>query len=57
MGMALDEPHGNEQPLQVNGIGVLIEDTIKPYIGDTTIDYIKDRSGEGFVIQGPGTAC
>jgi Fe-S cluster assembly iron-binding protein IscA len=57
MGMALDEPEDNEKPLQVNGIDVLIADFTRPCVEDTTIDYIKQRYGEGFVITGAGGSC
>ena len=53
MGMALDEPKENEQPLHVNGIDVLVEEIIRPILDETTIDYDSD---EGFVIAGSG-AC
>ena len=53
MGMALDEPKENEQPLQVNGLDVLVEEIIRPILEETTIDYDQD---EGFIIGGDG-AC
>ena len=57
MGMALDEPKENEQAVQVNGIGVLLEDMVKPFTEGTIIDYVKEPSGEGFVIGGAGSSC
>ena len=57
MGMVLDEPKGSEKPLEVNSISVLVEDTVRPYIAGTTIDYVKESYGEGFVITGPGGGC
>jgi Fe-S cluster assembly iron-binding protein IscA len=57
MGMALDEPEENEQPVQVNGIDVLIADFARPLIESTTVDYIKESQGEGFVITGANSAC
>lgn len=57
MGMALDEPEDNEQPVQVNGIDVLIEDTAKPFTDGMKVDYVKEPQGEGFVVSGAGGEC
>ena len=57
MGMALDEPKENEQPVNVNGIDVLVEDEARPLVEDTTIDYIENPDGEGFIIKGSGDCC
>jgi Fe-S cluster assembly iron-binding protein IscA len=57
MGMALDELKENEKPVEVNGIGVLIEDFARPFADGTTIDYIIRPDGEGFIINGPGGEC
>ena len=55
--MALDEPEENEQPVQVNGIDVLIADFVRPFVDDTKVDYIKQPNNEGFIITGDGGAC
>lgn len=57
MGMALDEPKENEQPVNVNGINVLVEDEAMPLVEDTTIDYINHPDGEGFIITGSKECC
>ena len=57
MGMALDEPKETEQPVEVNGIGVLLDDAARPYVDGTTVDYIKQPNGEGFVFTGAGSSC
>ncbi len=57
MGMALDEPEENEQPVPINGLDVLIADYTRPLIDGTVLDYVKESRGEGFVITGPGAAC
>jgi Fe-S cluster assembly iron-binding protein IscA len=57
MGMALDEPEENEQPVQVNGIDVLVADFARPFVESTTVDYVRETRGEGFVITGAGGAC
>jgi Fe-S cluster assembly iron-binding protein IscA len=57
MGMALDEPEENEQPVQVNGIDVLVADFVRPYVNDAVVDYVKQTYGEGFVLTGAGGSC
>jgi Fe-S cluster assembly iron-binding protein IscA len=57
MGMALDEPEENEQPVEVNGVGVLVADFARPFVEGTVVDYVKQPYGEGFVITGAGGAC
>jgi len=57
VGMALDEPKETEQPVEVNGIGVLLDDAARPYVDGTTVDYIKQPNGEGFVFTGAGSSC
>ena len=50
--MALDEPKENEESVQVNGIDVLIADSVKPLVDGTVVDYINDPTGKGFVVKG-----
>ena len=55
--MALDEPKENEQPIHVNGIDVLVEDFVRPLVDGTTVDYVNNPDGKGFVISEYGAAC
>jgi Fe-S cluster assembly iron-binding protein IscA len=55
--MALDEPQGSEKPVQVNNVGLLIADSVEPWIDQMTIDYAKDPYQEGFTITGPEESC
>jgi Fe-S cluster assembly iron-binding protein IscA len=57
MGMALDEPEDNEQPVDVNGIGVLVQDPARAFVDNMVIDYVTEPHGEGFVIHGAGGNC
>lgn len=54
--MALDEPKQDEQPVQINGIDVLLADVEPILIDDTIVDYVKESYSEGFVIK-TGGAC
>ena len=58
MGMALDEPEQDEQPVSINGVDVLIAEMVKPFTEGNTLDYVKYPDGEGFVL-GPegGYSC
>jgi Fe-S cluster assembly iron-binding protein IscA len=57
LGLTLDEPKENEKPVQVNGIDILVEDRLDPFIKGTTIDYVKNWYSEGFRISKSGSAC
>ena len=57
IGMALDEPQENEKPVQVNDVGLLITDTVEPWVDEMTIDYARDPYQEGFTITGPEETC
>ena len=54
MGLALDEPNADESTTPINGLDVLIEDDVRQLADETTIDYITETYGEGFVIEGGG---
>ena len=55
--MALDEPEKDEESININGIDVLLADYTKPFVDGTTVDYIKEDRGEGFVITDQDCAC
>ena len=57
MGLALDEPKEDEQPIQVNGIRVLVAEIAKPFVDNATVDYVKEPYGEGFVITVSEASC
>ena len=57
MGLALDEPKADEQPIQVNGINVLIAEIAKPFTDNATVDYVKETYGEGFTITDSEASC
>ena len=58
MGLALDEPNENEDTTQINGIDVLISDSVKALADNNTIDYVNSPYGEGFIIAPAGyTGC
>ena len=58
MGLALDEPSGDEVPVQVNGLDVLIEEKVKSMADKSTVDYVSaPDGGGGFTIISNGASC
>ncbi len=55
MGLALDEPEGDEERTKINGIDVLFSGAAKEFAADTTLDYVKDDHGEGFTLGSNGS--
>lgn len=55
--MALDEPSGNEVPIKVNGLDVLIAEKVKGFTDSSTVDYITSPGGEGFTIRNGSADC
>jgi Fe-S cluster assembly iron-binding protein IscA len=50
LGLALDEPAAEEKATEINGIDVLLDDRIKPFVQDITLDYVKNNGEEGFML-------
>lgn len=55
--MALDEPNGNEAPIQVNGLDVLISEKVKTFADGSLVDYVSSPIGEGFTIRNGNSSC
>ena len=55
MGLALDEPEGNEEATKINGIDVLFSGAARELASDTLLDYVKGERGEGFTLGSNGT--
>jgi Fe-S cluster assembly iron-binding protein IscA len=52
LGLALDEPNDNNETVTIiNGLEVIIDDQVAPYIAEQVVDYIDSRLGKGFVIR------
>jgi Fe-S cluster assembly iron-binding protein IscA len=50
--MALDEPKEDEESVLVNGIDVLIADSVRHLLEGTIVDYVDQPAGTGFVVRG-----
>ncbi len=57
MGLALEEPNGNEVATPINGIDVLISDEVKSLTENSTVDYLNGPNKEGFTIGVAGQSC
>jgi len=57
IGLALDEPKEDEKPVDVNGIGLLIGDTVEPWIDGSTVDYVEDVYRKGFTVTSDRDSC
>jgi Fe-S cluster assembly iron-binding protein IscA len=57
LGLALDELKENEKAVQINGIDILISDTVGALATDKKVDYVKSSYGEGFAITSPNQTC
>ncbi len=57
MGLVLDGPKENEEIVQLDGVGILINTDAKPYTSDKIIDYVTAPEGEGFTIQDNSGSC
>lgn len=57
IGLALDEPKDDEQPVQVNGIDLLVADTVEPWVVGSTVDYIENWYKKGFTVTADRKSC
>ncbi|MDI3256131.1 MAG: iron-sulfur cluster insertion protein ErpA [Kyrpidia sp.] len=52
-GMALDEPKGEDNVVESEGVRVLIDPMSAPYLQGAEIDYVDGLTGAGFKIHNP----
>lgn len=57
MGLALEEPSGNDVVETINGIQVAIEKDIFANSEAITLDYQETDSGSGLVMLGNDNCC
>ena len=56
-GMALDnKPRETDAAFESEGLKVLVDDTSIQYMAGTTVDYIDDERGKGFLVDNPNAA-
>lgn len=52
-GFAFDEKRDDDQVIQTGGLEVLLDPISLPYLQHSTIDFVEDFRGSGFVVQNP----
>jgi Fe-S cluster assembly iron-binding protein IscA len=58
LGLALDEPGEDDSTLHLNGIEILAEKKLLPYLEGQLIDFINSRYETGFSISPEhGSSC
>ena len=50
MGLTLDESKNEEHTYTINGVDVMIDETVLPHTKGNQIDYINNSYGQGFAI-------
>ena len=58
MGLALDEPNETDQTLPMNGLSVVVEHNLLPFLEDQVVDLVSTPQGQGLTINRSGMqAC
>ena len=57
MGLALDEPNEDDSKISLNGIELLAEKSLNPYLKDKIIDYVNLGYENGFKISAEHESC
>lgn len=53
-GMALDnKPQDSDTCFECEGVKILVDETSIQYMGGSTVDYIDDTRGKGFLVENP----
>jgi len=54
-GFTFDEPHGADERLSQGGIELLVDRLSLLYMQGSTVDFVEDLRGSGFVVDNPNT--
>jgi len=58
LGLALDELKDNEEVSKINGLDVLMDESVSSLSRPHTVDYVKNAMGEGFtILPENGSGC
>src|ERR1051326_3627763 len=52
-GFAFDETKEGDTVIESGAIKVIVDSYSAPYLEDSTVDYIEDLKGAGFVVKNP----
>ena len=56
MGLALEEPE-EKDTIEINGLSLMMDETVKGFSQDQILDFIDDKRGSGFIIQSVQGGC
>ena len=56
LGLALEEPEENDI-LEINGLSLMMTESIQGYSEGQVLDFINEPSGSGFVIKADQGCC
>ncbi|MDE1821805.1 MAG: DUF59 domain-containing protein [Euryarchaeota archaeon] len=51
--MAVERPRSHEKVLEVEGVPLVVDDTSRKYLAESTIDYVVEEGYAGFHLEGP----
>jgi len=57
LGLALDEPNDDDNKMSLNGIELLAEKSLNPYLEGKMIDYVSSGYENGFKISSEFSSC
>jgi iron-sulfur cluster insertion protein len=52
-GFAFDEKKDGDTVIETGQVKVIVDPFSAPYLADSTVDYVDDLRGSGFVVQNP----
>ena len=56
LGLALEEPDEKDS-IEINGLTVMMDDTVRGFSEGQVLDFIDDKHGNGFIIQSEQGGC
>lgn len=56
MGLALEEPE-EKDIVEIDGLSLMMTDSIQSYSEGQVLDFINDERGSGFVIKSEQSCC
>ena len=55
--LALDEPNGEDQVFDVDGIKVIVDESSLHYVDGSEVDYTESLMGSGFQVNNPNVVA
>jgi iron-sulfur cluster assembly accessory protein len=54
-GFTFDDPREDDQIIEQGGLKVLLDPVSLPHLEGSTVDFVEDMRGAGFVVQNPNS--